>query len=117
MLSSFGYGRSEVVLAASFIGIGSIIGRLSTGILLDRFNGGLVGLRLIPIVASAMLLSQVQSIVAVSVAAFLFGYVAGAEMDVIAYVTSRYFCLRRYGRLVGVLGREPISGIPLAAEF
>jgi MFS family permease len=37
------------------------------------------------------------------VAAFLLGFAAGAESDLIAYLAGRYFGMRHYGKIYGML--------------
>ena len=101
-------GGSERLMAASIaslVGIFSIIGRLGTGFLLDRLPGHLVGgvVFLIPILPCAILLSGSPDFLLLSVAAACLGLTVGAEVDVIAYLTSRHFGLKSYGVLFGAM--------------
>ena len=88
---------------ASLIGIFSIIGRLGTGFLLDRFPGHLVGAFafLIPIVACVLLIYDGANPVSQSIAAAIFGLTLGSEVDVIAYLAAKYFGLKNFGALYG----------------
>ena len=90
---------------ASLVGIFSIIGRLGTGVLLDRFPGHLVGAIafLIPIIASGLLLFYGNNPVSQTVAAAIFGLTLGSEVDVIAYLAARYFGLKHFGALYGAM--------------
>lgn len=90
---------------AGLVGIFSIIGRLGTGFLLDRFPGHVVGgvAFLIPIGASALLLLDGANPLSQSVAAAIFGLTLGAEVDVIAYLAARYFGLKNFGALYGAM--------------
>lgn len=90
---------------ASLVGIFSIIGRLGTGFLLDRFPGHLVGAYafLIPIIASALLLFDGSNPLSQSIAAAIFGLTLGSEVDVIAYLAARYFGLKHFGALYGAM--------------
>lgn len=90
---------------ASLIGIFSIVGRLGTGFLLDRFPGHVVGgcAFLIPIVACALLLVDGASPVSQALAAAIFGLTVGSEVDVIAYLAAKHFGLKNFGALYGVL--------------
>ena len=77
---------------AALVGLFSIAGRLGVGLLLDRFPGRVVGAcaYLIPIAGAALLLFDGANPVSQTVAAALFGLTLGAEVDVIAYLASRY---------------------------
>jgi MFS family permease len=100
---------------ASLIGIFSIIGRLGAGVLLDRLPGHKVGagVFLLPIAACVLLLDDGSSPLNQSVAAACFGLTVGAEVDVIAYLTSRYFSLKNYGVLLGAM----VGALALGAAF
>jgi MFS family permease len=105
---------------ASLIGIFSIIGRLGTGFLLDRFPGHMVGAVafLIPILACVLLLVDGASHLNQAVAAAIFGLTVGSEVDVIAYLAAKHFGLKHFGALYGVLQTALALGTafgPLAA--
>jgi MFS family permease len=105
---------------ASLIGVFSIIGRLSTGVLLDKFAGHLVGAFafLIPILACVLLLFDGTNPLSQAVAAAIFGLTLGSEVDVIAYLASKHFGLKNFGALYGVLQMALAFGTafgPLAA--
>ena len=90
---------------ASLIGIFSIVGRLGTGFLLDRFHGHYVGAAvfLFPILACVLLLTNGSNPMAQAVAAACFGITVGSEVDVIAYLTSRHFGMKHFGALYGAM--------------
>lgn len=90
---------------AALIGIFSIIGRLGTGFLLDRFPGYLVGAFafLIPILACTLLIFDGADPASQAVAAAIFGLTLGSEVDVIAYLAAKYFGLRHFGALYGAM--------------
>ncbi len=100
-----GYGFSPVASAAlaSLIGWFSIPGRLVTGMLLDRLRASLVGAVafLLPAIACALLLYGAGSALTVGVAAAFIGFTLGAEVDVLVFLTTRYFGLRNFGGLYG----------------
>ncbi len=107
---------------ASLIGIFSIIGRLGTGFLLDKFPGHLVGAFafLIPIIACTLLLIDGGNHVNQSIAAAIFGLTLGSEVDVIAYLAARHFGLKNFGALYGALVMALSLGTafgPLTAGF
>lgn len=100
---------------AALVGLFSIAGRLGVGLLLDRFPGRVVGAcaYLIPIAGAAMLLFDGSNPLSHTVAAALFGLTLGAEVDVIAYLASRYFGLRNFGGLFGAL----VAALSLGTAF
>jgi len=105
---------------ASLVGIFSIFGRLGTGFVLDRLPGNLVGggVFLLPIIACTLLYYSGANPSSQAVAAAIFGLTVGAEVDVIAYLASQHFGLKRfgvfYGAMVGALALGAAFG-PLAA--
>ncbi len=110
-------GTSPLAAAgtASLIGIFSIIGRLGTGFLLDRFPGHFVGagIFLLANVACLLLLFQADATLSQAVAAAIFGLTLGAEIDVIAYLATRHFGLRNFGALFGGL----VAALNLGSAF
>ena len=105
ILTDRGTQPLEAAGIASLIGIFSIIGRLGTGFLLDRFEGHRVGAIacLLPIGASVLLLLYGGGPVGQSAAAIMIGLALGAEVDVVAYLASRHFGLKSFGALYGAL--------------
>jgi predicted MFS family arabinose efflux permease len=107
---------------ASLIGVFSIIGRLGTGFLLDRLPGHWVGavVFLLPIIACALLVYDGSNPFSQSFAAAIFGLTVGAEVDVIGYLTSRYFGLKRFGVFMGAMVGALAMGLavgPLLASI
>lgn len=90
---------------AALVGLFSIVGRLGTGLMLDRFPGPVVGAAvfLLPVAGCLLLLLAGGSWIALAAAAAFVGLTLGAEVDVIVYLTSRYFGLRNFGALYGGL--------------
>lgn len=105
ILTDLGSDRMAAAGVASLIGIFSIIGRLGTGFLLDRFPGYLVGAFafLIPILACGLLIYDGANPLSQAVAAAIFGLTLGSEVDVIAYLAAKYFGLRHFGALYGAM--------------
>ncbi len=106
ILSSSGIERSSAANIAALLGLSSICGRLTIGLLLDRFSGRHIAAVAVcfPIIGSLLLLSYPGSITAASVAVVIFGLALGAELDILAYLTSRYFKLASFGMLFGTIG-------------
>ncbi|WP_230291364.1 MFS transporter [Croceicoccus sp. Ery5] len=101
ILTDAGLGAQSAAGLASIIGLCSIVGRLATGFLLDRFAASKVGaiIFLLPVVASIiLLLAGADGAAAVAV---LVGLTLGAEVDVIVYLATRHFGLKAFGALYG----------------
>lgn len=103
ILTDSGLAPTEAAGLAALIGIFSIIGRLGTGLLLDRFRASLVGAAIftLPILASLCLLLLGPP--GAAVASALVGLTLGAEVDVIVYLATRHFGLKAFGALYGGL--------------
>ena len=105
---------------ASLVGIFSLVGRLSTGLLLDRFAARYVGAAVfvLPVVSCALLILDGADPFSQIVSSIFFGFTLGAEIDVIAYLAARHFGLKNYGVLFGSMTAALATGTalgPLAA--
>lgn len=87
------------------IGIALLSGRLITGFLLDRFWAPLVcvPILVIPAIACFLLMGASTNAAVIYVAAFMLGFAAGAESDLIAFLAGRYFGMAHYGKIYGML--------------
>jgi MFS transporter, OFA family, oxalate/formate antiporter len=87
------------------IGIGLLIGRVGVGFLLDRIWGPAIAFPVLclPAFACYLLLGTGSDMAMISVAAFLLGFAAGAESDLIAFLAARYFGMAHFGRIYGML--------------
>jgi MFS family permease len=120
ILREAGASPAGAAAVAGLVGIFSLIGRLGTGFLLDRFPGHLVGAMIFtfPIIAAALLLYDGADPTSQAVAASIFGLTVGGEVDVIGYLASRHFGLKNFGVLFGALVGALALGVafgPLAA--
>ena len=106
ILSSRGIGRAEAAGLASLIGVSAIVGRLGIGTLLDRIHGRYLAALCValPIVGISILIAVPGSMGAAAVAVLILGFSFGAELDIIAYLTSRYFPTENFGFLFGTIG-------------
>src|SRR5262245_38538174 len=87
LLTDRGIAASGAALALSAMGVASLLGRLSTGWLLDRFFAPRVGFCLLSIAAlGTYLLAGAYSLTAGVFAAALIGFGMGAEADVTPYI-------------------------------
>jgi MFS family permease len=120
ILTDQGASRMAAAGVASLVGIFSIVGRFGTGFLLDRLPSNIVGAIVFtfPILSCTLLLVDGANPVSQVVAAVLFGLTVGAEIDVIAYLSSHRFGLKSYGSIFGALMAALSVGValgPLAA--
>lgn len=104
MLVDRGMSTTSAAAAASTVGIALIIGRILAGYLMDKFFAPRVVIVFFlgPVIGTAALAMGAQGAPAF-MAALLIGMAIGAEFDVIAFFTSRYFGFRAYGKVYGWL--------------
>lgn len=93
-------GTAAVV--ASLYGVSTVLGRLGSGWLLDRFRPARVGVGVFAIAAIGTLAFQAEVAAGASVATIAVGLVNGAEVDIMSYMTIRYFGIGHYGRIFGI---------------
>ena len=102
LLTDRGVSATGGAMALSAMGGASLLGRLLTGWLLDRFFAARVSFALLAIAAlGTFLLASAQSLPMGVLAATLIGFGMGGEADVTPYLLSRYFGLRSFSVLYG----------------
>jgi MFS family permease len=102
ILADRGNPAQAAALAASLFGGGLLIGRTGSGYLLDRFFAPRVAAAIFGCAAAGIgLLRIAGSRQLAFAAAFFIGLGLGAEVDIMAYLTSRYFGLRSFGAIYG----------------
>ncbi len=116
IMMSLGETRASAAGLAGLLGLTSMVGRLSVGFLLDRFNGNIVAavVALIPVPALLILLSMPDSPVVLVTAILALGLALGGELDCLAYLTSRHFGLRSFGTLFGTIGGAMALSVGMA---
>lgn len=112
LLTDRGISPARAALAISTMGAASLLGRLTTGWLLDRFFGAYVSFVLLSIAAlGTWWLATADSFTAGAIAAALIGFGMGGELDVTPYLLSRYFGLRSFSTLYGfAFGSSALAG-------
>ncbi|MBA4094641.1 MAG: MFS transporter [Candidatus Accumulibacter sp.] len=102
MLTDGGLAAGVAASTLGLLGVSIIVGRVVVGLLVDRVHAPRVAafFFVLPALALALLLWRVDSMTA-RTAAVLLGLAAGAEVDLLAYLVSRYFGLRAYGVIYG----------------
>lgn len=105
MLADAGLTREEAARVALFIGPAMIAGRLGTGVLFDYLPTRLVAACAfsLPAFACLWLWAVPLDFASASLLAVLIGVGMGSEVDVVAYMSSRYFGARRYGLVFAIL--------------
>ena len=107
MMTDAGMPAAQGAAMAGVMGITSIAGRLTTGLLLDRFStrAPLIATLafVLPAVACIIMMRFDGSILQSAVVACLIGIAVGADTDIAAYLTARYFGLRFFGTLFGTI--------------
>jgi MFS family permease len=97
----------------SLLALGTMTGRLASGLALDRFAVHLVAAIAlgVPAAGLALLASPFQSPAAIALAVAFIGFANGAELDVAAYLIMRHFPIELYSTAFGVLS----AGMAVAA--
>jgi len=121
LLGDRGSTRDSAVLASSLAGLALLAGRIGCGYFLDRYFGPHVALVVCAGASVGIgLLATGRGGGAALAGAFLVGLGLGAEVDIIAFLMSRYFGLRALGTTMGfAFGAFVIAGGlgPLAMGF
>lgn len=100
LLTDRGVSSQGASYSVAIIGATGLIGRVLTGIFLDRFFGPRVSqIMLLMTVTGIVLLSVAHTLTAGLIAASLIGFSMGSEGDITPYLLSRYFGLRRLSTL------------------
>jgi MFS family permease len=103
LLTDRGITPADAALCASILGGTSVLGRILTGWLLDRFFGGRVAFVVSLITAAGIfLLARADHFAAGALATALIGIGAGGEAAITPYLLTRYFGLRAFSTLYGL---------------
>jgi MFS family permease len=104
ILADRGSTGQAAALASSLVGGALMVGRVGSGYLLDRFFGPKVAGFFFGGAALGIGILWASSTREIAfVAAFLVGLGLGAEADIMAFLTSRYFGLRCFGEIYGYI--------------
>lgn len=101
MLIDGGMDMASAAGIAAQLGVAVLATRIIAGVLFDRFHAPFVAaiLLLSPVIASAILLYNGP----VFLAALMLGVAAGAEVDMLAYLTGRYVRMDNLGASYGLV--------------
>ena len=114
MLNDRGMDTVTAALAASTVGITIIVSRIVIGFLLDKYFAPRVGMVcfMLSAIGTAFLAFGAVGPSAF-VAAIFFGLSVGAELDLLAYLITRYFSLSSFGMVYGILFAAFLGGVSL----
>jgi cyanate permease len=103
ILGDRGVDPKTAAFAVSITGLAVLVGRVTSGVILDRRFGPFVAMAFFSLASVGFVLLAASSSAFVTiVAAFLVGLSFGAEVDLIGFLLSRYFGLRALGTSFGV---------------
>jgi MFS family permease len=104
LLTDRGLSVQVAAAAASTFGLAQLAGRFATGFLLDRFFAPyiIVGLWCIAALVFVLLWSGMSGSSLIICTALL-GFAWGGEGDILAYLVGRYFGIRHFGGIYGLL--------------
>jgi MFS family permease len=101
ILTDHGYAPDRAATLMMAVGLSTMAGRLLSGYLVDKIFAPYVAafFFLLPSLGLYFLGSATYPILGI----ISIGLASGTEVDMIAFLTSRYFGLRRFGQLYGLL--------------
>jgi MFS family permease len=101
ILTDHGYAPNQAAALMIAVGLATMAGRLLSGYLVDNIFAPYVAafFFLLPSLGLYFLGSATYPILGI----ISIGLASGTEVDMIAFLTSRYFGLRRFGQLYGLL--------------
>jgi len=105
IMTSKGLDRSTIATIAAVLGFTIIVGRLTAGVLVDRFwaPGVAACFFVMPTIGLLMLSGDNITFSYAILIAVLIGLAAGAELDLLAFLTSKYFGPAHYPAIFGAI--------------
>lgn len=96
-----GFSPEAAAGILSLVGLSVIVGRVGTGLLLDRLwaPGVAAFLMCLPAISCYLLISDDITRTDAIIATVLLGLAAGAEFDIIAFLASKYFGMKSYSKI------------------
>ena len=94
-----------------------IVCRVLAGWLIDRIFAPKVAAAMVAIAGIALALVATLGAHAALLAPLAFGIALGAEIDLLGYLTARYFGMRAYGRIYGLLYAATMIGSAVSPPF
>jgi MFS family permease len=114
LLSDYGISAALLAIILAADGALGIVGRIGAGFLFDRFFAPFVSFGIFAIAAvSAFAFAGMPTFLVAVLATLFITLGSGAESDFIGYVVGRYFGLRSYGQIFGMIYGLFMVGIAL----
>lgn len=114
MLSEMGIPGAEAGWIAGMVGIAVMVSRVVIGYLIDRIFAPRVALVVFLLSAAGMVVLSSGNAPGFAIpAALLLGLSMGAEIDLLAYLAGRYFGLRSFAVIYGLLFSAFLAGTAL----
>lgn len=105
ILTDAGISRSDAAWLTALGGIAGIVGKLLTGILLDRFRPNWIGGITLGIAALVflLLLDGVRTPTFIVIAMIVNGYAAGTKTQITGFLTAGYAGMKSFGTIYGFM--------------
>ncbi len=104
MLADRGMSSGNAALVMSTLGISIVAARVIIGFIMDRFFAPFVAAICFLVSAIGVTLLATGAVDSMAfIAAVFIGFSMGAEMDMLAFLTSRYFGVENFGQVYGIL--------------
>ena len=105
ILAEVGVSRTNAAWLASLAGAVGILGKIVTGMLLDRYRGNWGGgiTMSSAAIAFAILLMGAKTVPLLVFAMLVNGYTAGAKLHIASYLTVQYCGMKNFGKIYGVI--------------
>ena len=105
ILTEAGVDRTRAAWLVGLAGIAGIVGKLVTGVLLDRFRPNWIGGITLGAAALAflLLLDGIRSPALIVIALLINGYAAGTKTHITGFLTAGYAGMKNFGAVYGVM--------------
>lgn len=110
-----GLTKPQAAAYAGILGVASTLGRLVGGFVIDRIHFAVVCGSLLFAQALACAAFGLHQIAFAPVLIFVIGFALGVEVDCMTYSTARYYGMRAFSEICGILGLMGGIGIGLGA--
>jgi MFS family permease len=103
LLQDAGMDAAQAGGLAAYLGLSVVVGRLATGWLIDRIFAPYVLFGVFVFVALGCLALGLGGVSYALLGAIALGLAVGAEVDLIGYFTAKYYGMKHYGSIYGVM--------------
>ena len=110
MLLDEGLSATQAGELMAVLGLSVVAGRILIGFLIDRFFAPYVAIIVFIMAACGCLLLGIWQIKFVVIGAVTIGLAIGAEVDLVSFLAVKYYGIKYYGRIFGVLYSIFVSG-------